>query len=184
MDDETQFIIRKLRIEDPVNISSGSPSFGPLKIFLKRQAKQFQTSRIAITYIVGIADNDNNEKIIKTIGYITITNSEIDVQESYSLTDCPHANKYSSLPAIKIARLMMDSHYRGNRIGTHLINHVLTLISDEIAPRVGCRFLITDAKQDAISFYEKIGFSLLDTDNNKAKPEPIMFLDLYKLNGD
>ena len=54
---------------------------------------------------------------------------------------------------------------------------------DELVPRVGCRFIIADAKQEAIEVYNKIGFSLLDTEKNLEKEEPIMFLDLYKYNG-
>lgn len=44
--------------------------------------------------------------------------------------------------------------------------------------RVGCRFLITDAKKKAIPFYEKQEMQLLETDVNRAKENPIMFIDL------
>lgn len=182
MDENSQLIIRKIRTEDPTRISSGSSSFQPLKTFLKRNAKNFQESHIATTYVLGKIDPEK-ETIFKMLGYITITNSEIDVQDTYPLHDCPHANNYNSLPAVKIARLLVDNDYRGYGVGKSLFNHVLAMVMDELVPRVGCRFIIADAKKEAIGFYEKRGFSLLDTEKNREKDEPIMFLDLYKFNG-
>lgn len=182
MDDDSQLVIRKIKTEDPTRISSGSSSFQPLKTFLKRNAKNFQESHIATTYVIGKTD-PGKETIFKTLGYITITNSEIDVKDTYPLHDCPHANNYNSLPAVKIARWLVDNDYRGFGVGRALFNYVLAIIMDELVPRVGCRFIIADAKKDAIEVYEKIGFSFLDTETNRQKEEPIMFLDLYKFNG-
>ncbi len=48
-------------------------------------------------------------------------------------------------------------------------------------PTAGCRFVILDAKSKSISFYQKIGFRLLDTEANKTKEMPLMFLDLRSL---
>ena len=84
----------------------------------------------------------------------------------------------NSLPAIKIARLAVDSRFRSNAIGENLISHALSIAIEQIAPAVGCRFMITDAKQQAVDFYLKQGFILLDTEDNKLRDEPIMFFDL------
>ncbi|AUZ85138.1 GNAT family N-acetyltransferase [Methylophaga nitratireducenticrescens] len=175
-------MIRKIQTEDPTRISSGSSCFQPLSSFLKRDAKNCQNSHIATTYVIGRTD-PGKDTIISVLGYITITNSEIDVQDTYALDDCPHADRYDSLPAVKIARLLVSTDYRKYGLGRNLLNFVLALVMDEIVPRVGCRFIIVDAKEEAISFYEKMGFSFLDTDTNRGKKEPIMFLDLYKYNG-
>ena len=50
---------------------------------------------------------------------------------------------------------------------------------DLIAPNVGCRFLVVDAKQDAVAFYrDKMGFTLLGTVENNKNEHPVMFMDL------
>ncbi len=47
-------------------------------------------------------------------------------------------------------------------------------------PEVGRRFLIVDSKRTAVPFYESSGFTVIDSDSNKARDNPIMFLDLQK----
>lgn len=99
---ETDYYIRKLEASDTVqNFKVGSEEFLPLKTFLQKQAKQFQQSSIAQTY-VAVTDDKN------IIGYVTLTCSEIDLQDGYELADCSHANNYEFLPAVKIARLAVD----------------------------------------------------------------------------
>jgi len=39
---------------------------------------------------------------------------------------------------------------------------------------VGCRFVVVDAKQSAVKFYERLVFTLLDTTANKASDQPVM----------
>ena len=43
---------------------------------------------------------------------------------------------------------------------------------------VGCRFVVTDAKSEAVRFYEKQGFVLLDSEGNQSTEHRLMFLDL------
>lgn len=102
--------IRKLADTDNVqHFKAGDSSFLPLKTFLQKQAKQFQQSSIAQTYV---AVNEQNA----IIGFVTLTCSEIDLQNGYELADCSHANHYEFLPAVKIARLAVDSRYRSFNI--------------------------------------------------------------------
>ena len=166
------YIIRQLDVSDKVNsFKTGDSLFTPLKTFLKKHAKEFQHSHIAQTYV---AVDSNNI----VLGFVTLTCSEVDLRNGYDIDDCNHANSYDSLPAIKVARLAVDSRYRGNAIGENLISHALSIAIEQIAPAVGCRFIITDAKQQAVEFYLKQGFILLDTKDNKLRDEPIMFFDL------
>ena len=166
------YTIRQLESTDKVNsFKTGSSLFTPLKTFLKKHANEFQQSHIAQTYVAV-----NNEHSV--LGFITLTCSEIDLRNSYDISDCNQANAYDSLPAIKIARLAVDSRYRGHAIGENLVAHALSIAIEHIAPVVGCRFMLTDSKQQAVEFYLKQGFTLLDTQDNKLRDEPIMFFDL------
>lgn len=172
---------------EPISKGSDVKSFGmgssallPLKSFLQNQAIDFQSSLIAQTYVV-VSESDRQKDVRKVVGYITLTCSEIDLQDYYEITDCPQANKYEVLPAVKIARLAVDKNYRGYGIGKMLIQFVVSLCLEMIVEQIGCRFLITDAKEDAISFYQRCGFTLLDTEENRNSEHPIMFVDLKKL---
>ena len=90
-----------------------------------------------------------------------MTCSEIDLQENYDLSNCSHANNYEYLPAVKIARLAVDSRFRGKGIGSALVDFSIALIRDRVADSVGCRFVVTDAKIEAVEFYDKQGFTTL-----------------------
>lgn len=170
-----EYFIRKLEPSDTTNnFSLGDKSFLPLKAFLQKQAKQFQNSSIAQTY-VAVANDD------AIIGYITLTCSEINLQNCYQVDDCDHANKYDFLPSVKIARLAVDKRHRKQGVGENLVFYAIALIKDRIAENVGCRFVVTDAKADSVSFYEKKGFVLLDSEANSLAEHKIMFIDLVNL---
>lgn len=164
--------IRKLENNDSVNsFKTGDPAFTPLKTFLQKHAKDFQNAHVAQSYVA--VGKENN-----VLGFITLTCSEVDLRNGYEIDDCKRANDYDSLPAVKIARLAVDSRYRGNQIGETLVAYALGIVIEQIAPVIGCRFIITDAKQTAVKFYCKQGFTFLDTEDNREREEPIMFFDL------
>lgn len=48
----------------------------------------------------------------------------------------------------------------------------------EISNILGCRFLIVDAKKDAVHFYKKMGFNVLKERKKGTLP---MFYDMIKL---
>jgi GNAT superfamily N-acetyltransferase len=171
------YITRPLFKNDDVkNFKMGDNAFQPLKSFLQNHAVKFQTASIAQTYVAiplesGLMTN-------KVIGFITLTCSEIDLKNGYKLEDCEFANKYDSLPAVKIARLAVDSRHRKQGIGERLVDLAIIIAIEQIAPQIGCRFLIADAKPQAVKFYERCGFTLLDTAKNRKSDHPVMFIDL------
>lgn len=172
---DSDYFIRKLEATDIVqSFKAGHKSFVPLKTFLKKQAKQFQQSNLAQTYVAVTGD-----KIV--IAYITLICSEVDLKDGYKLSDCENANNYEFLPAVKIARLAVDSRYRKNGIGVNLLEYAVAIIKDKIAENVGCRFIVTDAKVEAIGFYKIQGFILLDSKDSKINEHHLMFLDLSSL---
>ncbi|MDO8369527.1 MAG: GNAT family N-acetyltransferase [Candidatus Nitrotoga sp.] len=178
--------IRALDTADSLkSFKTGNAAFAPLKTFLVNQACAFHGSNIAKTYVaVKLKTSANGEKTedptLSVLGYITLTCSEIDIRNGYAVDDCTHANSYESLPAIKIARLAVDSRYRSNGIGDQLVALALAIANDLIAPNVGCRFVVTDAKKEAVAFYKKMGFTILETEDNKNAATPVMFVDILK----
>ncbi|MFZ2725786.1 MAG: GNAT family N-acetyltransferase [Methylococcaceae bacterium] len=178
MELEKDYIIRLISPQDKIKgFKTGDATFQPLKTFLQNQAVDFQTALVAQTY-VAILLNEEAKDTGKIIGFITLTCSEVDLRNGYTIDDCPHANKYDSLPAVKIARLAVDSRYRRKGIGETLVSLAVTIAIEIIAPQIGCRFLITDSKLQSITFYERNGFIFLNTACNRIKDNPVMFMDL------
>lgn len=167
--------IRAIEQTDRVNaFSAGSQEHLPLKNFLRNQAIEFHFSNIVKTYVA--VDDEN-----RVWGYTSLMCSDIELEDVYEVEDCEAANCYETLPAVKIARLAVDSKLRGKGLGTNLIEFSIAIAKDLIMPNVGCRFLVVDAKQDAVSFYrDYIGFTLLDTEDNGNTEHPVMFIDLQK----
>jgi len=121
----------------------------------------------------------------RVVAYATLLCGEIVAQgeNGEPLTLDPDADyDYCQWPAIKIARLAVDQSVRREGLGITLGQFALGIAREAIAPLVGCRFVVVDAKADSMEFYrKKLGFRILDTDENRARPEPVMFYDLYGL---
>ncbi|MGL5430589.1 MAG: GNAT family N-acetyltransferase [Vibrio sp.] len=175
------YIIRPISPSDKVNtFKTGREELQPLKTFLRNQACEFQQGMIAQTYVCVALDKQEPKDKGMIIAYITLTCSELDVTTGYVVEDCPYANRYDYLPAVKIARLAVDSRYQYKGLGKTLIQLALDIAINDIYPTVGCRFVTTDAKPTAVDFYEKEGFTFLDSDENRERENPIMFIDLFK----
>lgn len=173
--------IRELKKEDKLkSFKTGHEDFQPLKTFLINDALSYHCKNIAKTYVAIKLEEGRD---VSVIGFITMICSEIDISSgNVPIEDFPKiADRYTSLPAIKIARLAVDSRYRKNKIGISLIAIAFALATDQIAPHVGCRYVVTDAKKAAVSFYEKSGFLMLDTQENRNSDTPVMFLDINSL---
>ncbi|KSP90308.2 hypothetical protein APB20_02530 [Pseudomonas aeruginosa] len=178
------YFIERLDATHQTNRFSMGPDldFRPLKSFLTQHALSYQSANVAVTYVAALPAIQGERP--RVIGYISLTCSEVDLGGMYALEDCQHANRYPSMPALKIARLACHSDYRGRRVGEALVDLAIALAADHIGPTVGCRFLVTDSKARSVSFYERAGFTLLETEENQARAEPVMFLDLNKLDLD
>ncbi|QXX09264.1 hypothetical protein KW548_19635 [Vibrio neptunius] len=72
---------------------------------------------IGISYVC-IERNESDEETGKVLAYMTLTSSEVDLGDAYVIDDCPKANRYATLPALKITRLAVDANQRGSGLGT------------------------------------------------------------------
>lgn len=170
--DEIQLELREIGDGDRLTgLSLGDQAFTPLKTFVQRHAKAYAAQMLAKSY--GVFEGE------KLVGYVTLVCGQIEVDGGEPAPDVGDAQfEYKHYPAVKIARLAVDRRYRGTGLGRKLVDFSLGLTRDIIASSVGCRFVVLDAKPQSIAFYEKNGFRLIDTKTNRARAEPIMFLDL------
>ena len=116
-------------------------------------------------------------------GYVTAVCGEIVIDDGDPalIADEGLTYLYNQYPAVKIARLAIDQRVRGRGIGEALVNLCLGLATEYIAPNVGCRFVVVDSKREAVPFYDRMGFTMLDTPANREREEPVMFVDLSKI---
>lgn len=177
MDMPKELELRLIHPDDQLSkLSLGSPDYTPLKIFLKKEALGFHQYSIAKTYVLAEVDCQP----ARIWGYVTLMSSEIILNEDQKPREISASAKYEAFPAIKIARLAVDKALQRKGQGRVIVQWCSSLVRRFIVPHVGCRFLVVDAKQESVSFYERMGFELLNTESNLADKNPLMFFDIYK----
>jgi predicted N-acetyltransferase YhbS len=147
----------------------------PLEIFIRRDARKSAQANLTQTYVA----KEEGEKRIR--GYISLMCAEIKLEKTYEIADKVGADKYEFHPAVRIARLAVETGRDGAGLGRQLVETALGVILLSIVPNVGCRFVVLDAKPKSIGFYKHLGFRLLETEGNKEAPTPLMFMDLKNL---
>jgi len=171
----TPYIIRPIRTGDcKVPFVLADERHKPLKIFFRKDSERASVQLITQTYVA--VPNDRDDRRI--LGFISLMSAEIALGGTYSVKGKPRADRYPSQPAIRIARLAVEDGTRGSGVGRDLLSLSLSIAVDRVCTSVGCRFLITNAKQESVGFYGKQGFTMLDTEANRASPAPVMWLDL------
>lgn len=177
------FSLRRLASTDkPGSLSTGDAKYTALKTFVRKHARKYEDEGLARTYVL---HDDVNDCLA---AYVTIVCSEVISEDTPPLEADDLHYPHKQWPAIKISRLLVDSRYRrdgtrwkeGVRLGEGLVQFALGVAVEQICPAAGCRFAVLDAKADAVGFYKKMGFRVLDTVENKKREAPIMFLDLHR----
>lgn len=114
----------------------------------------------------------------KIFGFVTIAAAEIEV------AGLPASRRKGlpayPLPALRIARLAVDSRAQGRGVGAELLKQAL-IIARKTADAVGCVGVVVDAKQEAVSFYTRYGFEPMSTLRGALgdRPQPTsLFLPL------
>lgn len=152
----------------------------PLKTFLQKHAKTYEERGLARTYAAFHTGGERD----RIVAYIGLTCGEVVAEDGGELVaEDAIGYNYDSYPAIKIARLAVDRRWSNRGLGRHLVEFALGTAKDSVSPHVGCRFVVVDSKQGSIRFYEKCGFTMLETRGNRAREKPVMFVDLTKIDG-
>lgn len=173
MDEEIE--LRPIEPGDKVTgLSLGGLEYVPLKTFLQKKAKSYQQNSYARTYGLFV----NGDRIV---GYVTLICGEILTETPIANADGDDQYDFKTYPSVKIARLAVDKRYRGRKLGAELVRFSVGVVKNAIMPHVGCRFVVVDSKASAVDFYERLGFTLLDTPSNRALDQPVMFLDMLKV---
>lgn len=168
------YTLRQISPDDSVSgLSLGDEAFVPLKTFLTRYAKAYHRKNAARTYVI-VADAAPK----KVVAYVTLVCSQIHVD---SVPEDAGEYGYKDYPAVKIARLAVDKRHRERGLGRKLVDWAIAVAIERIMPHVGCMFVVLDAKQQSIKFYEKHGFRKVDTPENNRLEHPVMFLDIGRL---
>jgi ribosomal protein S18 acetylase RimI-like enzyme len=174
--DSRKYVIRELSNDCKITNLRLDKNDGALAFYLKRNARTHHDESIGRTFV---AVEERAPVPRPIIGYITLLNSE--VRNELTKVEAVGDGYSFQWPAVKIARLAVDERWRGLGLGKDLVSFCVARVLRELMPVSGCRFLTVDANRPAVAFYEKMGFTLVDTEDNRASPTPVMFLDLHKL---
>jgi len=137
------------RDDDRSDFACGQPD---LDRFFEHYAGQNQFRlHLAVTYVAVV-----NTRIV---GFATVAPSSIERATVPSARLRKRLPVYP-LPVLRLARLGVDARAKGVGIGKALLRHVL-LLAIEQRDRLGCVGVVTDAKPEAVPFYEALGFEAL-----------------------
>lgn len=159
------------RDDDRSRFSCGDPA---LDRFFEHYAgtNQFKL-KLGVTY-VAITDG-------RILGFATVAPGSIDRHRLPSPRQRRRMPAYP-LPVLRLARLGVDRAAQGGGIGRRLLRHVFELAVGQ-RDTLGCVGVVTDAKADAVTFYEELGFTPLEGVREgplHGVPTP-MFLDIQTI---
>ncbi|MDR6990951.1 GNAT family N-acetyltransferase [Luteimonas sp. 3794] len=142
------FALLDRRVHDRTAFSCGVPA---LDDYLRRQASQHQRDGIATTHV--LVDDGAPERVL---GYCTLSAAQLQLEE-LEPDDRARLPSYP-VPAIRMARLAVNTDAQGRGYGQLLVGHAVNIA---LATRqtLGVRVLIVDAKDEAAArFYAGYGF--------------------------
>lgn len=156
------------RSDDRSKFSCGEPA---LDRFFQHYAGQNQFKlRLAVTYVAADAE--------QILGFATVSVGSIEKRELPEKKLRKRLPAYP-IPVLRLARLGVDTSAQGRGVGRALLRHVFTLALQQ-RDSLGCVGVVTDAKPDAVAFYDKLGFTVLEgvrEGHLHGQPTP-MFLDI------
>ena len=142
--------------------------------FLQRYAAQNQfRHHIGTTYLAV-----QTEWIL---GYVTVAPGHLEIDD----LPAPLRRKLPSypLPVPRIGRLAVHESVRGQGVGKLLLRFALQL-AVRLGQEYGCVGVVVDAKPDAVTFYQKLGFMPLEVleGESEARPAPTtLFLPIREI---
>ncbi|NWF97254.1 MAG: GNAT family N-acetyltransferase [Candidatus Thorarchaeota archaeon] len=134
--------------------------------FIHHEAKDFQNERLGVSYLFRYDG--------ELVGFVTLSMADLR-KERMGSEDRLQVGK-ENYPALQIGQLAVCDGFEGRGIGTFLCDFSLGK-AYEFSEKVGCRFLVLNAKREVMPFYEKYGFKSLPKQEKRI--EPVMFLNIF-----
>ncbi len=125
---------------------------------------------LSVTYVVVVGQD--------ILGFATVTLGSVERASLPSSRVKKRLPNYP-LPVLRLARLGVDLRAQRLGVGKALLRYVLELAVEQ-RDRTGCAGVVTDAKPEAVAFYERLGFERLEGVREGllvSEPEP-MFLSI------
>lgn len=156
-------------ISDKTDVSSFNCGDDDLNDFLLSDALQNQEDWLSRTHILCSAENI-------PMGYFTITLDTLH-KGRLALSDKIGGYPYQKYPAVKLARLAVDTRFQNCGIGKLLMKHFF-IAAYGLMKEGGGRFITVDAKNSARGFYQRFGFRAVPSQKNDEIIS--MYLDFQK----
>jgi predicted N-acetyltransferase YhbS len=131
--------------------------------FFRQYAKQHEARRLSVTFVACVAE--------KIVGFVTTIPTSVP---SFPLK--AHVKGLSGYPApvLLLARMATDNAFQGQGIGNQLLREAVFARALVLADEYASVGIYVDPKPEAVSFYQRYGFVVLQAD---AVPAP-MFLPI------
>jgi len=159
----------ELSLYDPALTYAGQKQFdcghAVINSFVHNSLKSQVKKSLSVAYV--LTDTANEDRFA---GFYTIAQHMIDVS---SLSALQLGSLPRKIPCSRLVMLGVDKRYQGQQLGSRLLKHAL-LVTQSVAKQIGSFGMYLDADPLAVSFYQKLGFTLLVGDKT-PEPSP-MFL--------
>ena len=148
------------------DVTSFTSTNAELNDFLINDALDDQDEMISRTYLCCL-----NKSIT---GFFAIVADTIEVQ-AIDEADGIDGYPYHKYPSIKIARLAVDETCERQGFGRFLVLAAIGLALS-VSGIIGCRYLTVDSKPESMSFYERLGFRVVE--KYRQTDFPKMYIDM------
>jgi GNAT superfamily N-acetyltransferase len=115
----------------------------------------------------------------KTIAFFSVSNDAVTSQDVDNFNRfrriIPWGKRYRTMPAVKIGRFAVHKDFKKNGYGSKIMDFIKIWFVTR--NKTGCRFIVVDALEEALPFYEKNGFSFLSNEDENGSTR-LMYFDL------
>ena len=175
--------MRKMDDHERVDSFNCGERYSDLNDFIINDAPLYRKELFAVTYLM--------EDEGAPVAYFSLANDRIGIEDFHDTTSYNrfrrkrfvNSKRIKHYPAVKICRLGVDISRQFAGVGTKLMNFIKLFFLDD--NKTGCRYITVDAHIDAVPFYMKNGFELLqDIQIGESSDSTVlMFYDLMALRG-
>ncbi len=161
----------ELSLYDPTLTYAGQKQFdcghAVINAFVHNSLKPQVKKNLSVAYVLTDTAQGN-----RFVGFYAIAQYMVDVS---SLSAMQLGSLPRKIPCARLVMLGVDKHCKGQQLGSKLMKHAL-LLTRQVALQMGSFGMYLDANPLAVSFYQKLGFTLLPGDQTPESSP--MFLPL------